>query len=423
MDVIMPQLGETVAEGKVATWFKAVGDQVEAGDNLFEIETDKVTMEVQATEGGILSEIRVAAGETVPVGTVVAVLGGSVARKDGAAPAKTEERRERPAVVPQRTNGAARKKLDPFDEVHTPRENFGPADAPLGLKITPLARRLIAQHGHDIDAITQRVQQRGGWRIAASDVKGLRAEPVGRHAKPPALPGSTEPLNRIRAQTARRLAESWRTAPHVFQAVEIDFSGIVRARAARKEDFAARYGIALTYLPLVARAVCLALAEFPRLNASLDGNNLILHRDLNLGIAVDLDHAGLIAPVLHHADEMSVSGLAKAIARLVEKARTGKLMPGDVEGATYTISNNGSFGTRFTTPIINLPQVAILSFDAVEKRAIVIETPDGDALAPRPVAMVGQSFDHRALDGAYSAAFLKRLKQIAETRDWAADFA
>lgn len=407
----MPQLGETVAEGKVSSWFKAVGDRVEPGDNLFEIETDKVTMEVQATAAGVLAEIRVGAGETVPVGTVVAVLGGS-----GAAPAPSSAQ----------GNGAAppRAALAPFAEVHTPTVDYGAAAAPLGLKITPLARRLISEGGLDLAAIAQAVKARGGWRIGAADVRG--APPTETRPAPapaPAAAGGIEPLNRIRAQTARRLAEAWRTAPHVFQAVEVDFSALAQARAARKEAFAARHGIPLTYLPFVARAVCLALAEFPRLNAHFDADRLLLQRDIHLGIAVDLDHGGLIVPVVRHADGMTVSGLAKAIARQVEKARAGKLGPDDLAGASYTITNNGRFGTRFTAPIINLPQVAILSFDAVEKRAVVVATEAGDALAVRPVAMLGQSFDHRALDGAYAAAFLQRLKAIVQTRDWAAELA
>jgi pyruvate dehydrogenase E2 component (dihydrolipoamide acetyltransferase) len=405
MDVIMPQLGETVTEGKVATWFKSVGDQVKAGDNLFEIETDKVTMEVQATESGILSEIRVGAGETVPVGTVVAVLGGAAAqppRKNGAEAAPTK----------------AAPRMLPFAEVRTPEKSFGPAAGPHGLKITPLARRLIAESGGDIAAIAESVRAKGGRRIAAADIKSA---PV-RVARPSAG-AEIQPLNRIRAQTAARLAEAWRSIPHVFQAVEVDFSAVVRARDAAKKNFSDRHGVALTYLPFVARAVCLALADFARVNASFDKDRLHLHRDVNLGIAVDLAHEGLIVPVVQHADEMTAAGLAKAIARQVEKARTNKLTPGDLQAGTYTISNNGSFGTLFTTPIINPPQVAILSLDAVTKRAIVVETPQGDAIAARPMATLGQSFDHRAFDGAYSAAFLKRLKAIIETRDWASELA
>jgi 2-oxoglutarate dehydrogenase E2 component (dihydrolipoamide succinyltransferase) len=425
MNVIMPQLGETVAEGKIGKWFKSVGDQVKAGDNLFEIETDKVAMEVQATESGVLTEIRVGEGETVPVGAVVAVLGNKgdkvaappPARKTAppAVPAKAAAPAPVPAVA--RSNGT-RRPLKPFDEVHTPVGDYGSAKA-LGLKVTPLARRLIKQQGLDLEAIARCVQQRGGWRIAARDVsQAPAAAPSARPAVALREGDRIETLTRARAMTASRLAEAWRTAPHVFQAVEVDFSTVERARQAAKAAFAERHKVALTYLPFIARATCLAIAEFPRINASFDRDRLVVHGDVNLGIAIDLNHEGLIVPVIHHADEMTAAGLAKAMARLVEKARAGKLTPGDFEGGTYTVSNNGSFGTVFTAPIINVPQVAILSTDAVRKRPVVVESAGGDAIAVRPVGMVGQSFDHRAFDGAYSASFLAKLKQILETRDW-----
>lgn len=432
----MPQLGETVAEGKVSSWFKAVGDAVAAGDNLFEIETDKVTMEVQATVSGVLAEIRVGAGETVPVGTVVAVVGAPGAKPAARATAPAAAPSSviavpapatiapPPVAAPARDgNGAGPFKLAPFAETRTPQASYGPAAAPFGLKITPLARRLIRQAGLDLAAVAKSVEARGGWRIAAADVTA-HAGGGGSKSKPLPQPGDggVEPLNRIRAQTAARLTESWRSIPHAFQAVEVDFSAIARARQEKQAEFLARHGVTLTYLPFVARAIALALAEFPRLNASFETDRLVLHRDIHLGVAVDLGHDGLIVPVVHHADEMTVSGLAKAIARQVEKARNATLTPDDVTGATYSLTNNGSFGTLFTMPIINLPQVAILSFDAVQKRAVAIAGENGDAIAVRPVAMLGQSFDHRALDGAYSAAFLKRLKAIAESRDWAADF-
>lgn len=432
MNVIMPQLGETVAEGKIGRWFKSVGDAVQAGDNLFEIETDKVAMEVQATESGVLTEIRVAVGETVPVGAVVAVL-GSKNDPVAAAPAmpKPPAKAERPAAAAPTPRAAAapaahahngaRRPLKPFDEVHTPSGDYGPAKAPLGLKVTPLARRLIKQSGLDLAAIARGVQQRGGWRIAARDVAQAPTTPATRPAVALRDGDRVETLTRARAQTAIRLAEAWRTAPHVFQAVEVDFSAVARARAKAKQSFADRHGVPLTYLPFVARATCLAISEFPRINASFDRDRLIVHNDVNVGIAIDLNHEGLIVPVVHHADEMTAGGLAKAIARLVEKARSGKLAPGDFEGGTYTITNNGSFGTLLTAPIINVPQVAILSTDAVRKRPVVVEGEQGDAIAVRPVGMVGQSFDHRAFDGAYSASFLQRLKQILETRDWASE--
>jgi pyruvate dehydrogenase E2 component (dihydrolipoamide acetyltransferase) len=409
MDVLMPQLGETVTEGKVAAWFKSVGDPVKAGENLLEIETDKVTMEVQATADGVVSEIRVAAGDTVPVGAVLAIVG------TGAEPRRETGNGHAPIASP-----SPPPTVSAFDAVRTPETSYGRAEGPLGLKVSPLARRLVAQEGHDLAAIAEAVRARGGRRIAAADVKAAPA----RAARPAqAQAGDTlVPHNRIRAQTATRLAQSWRTIPHVFQAVEIDFSGIERARGAAKARFAERHGVGLTYLPFVARALCLALSEFPRVNASFEQDRLILHRDINLGIAVDLAHEGLIVPVVAHADEMTAGGLAKAIARQVAKARDQKLTPADIEGGTYTISNNGSFGTLFTAPIINLPQVAILSLDAVRKRPVVIEN-DGDAIAIRLIGVVGQSFDHRAFDGAYSAAFLQRLKTVIETRDWAGELA
>ena len=444
MNVIMPQLGETVAEGKIGTWFKSVGDEVKAGDNLFEIETDKVSMEVQATEPGVLAEIKVAAGETVPVGTVVAVLADSgyspeVSKKEApkketakpaakpAAAAPMPASKPAPAMAPQAASRKPAGPMSPFEEMRTPVDQFGKATAPQGLKITPLARRLVHQAGIDLASLAEAVRARGGSRIAAKDVKSApagRGAPAAARAPRVPRPGDAiEPLNRIRLQTAQHLAAAWREAPHVFQAVEVDFSKIDAARQAAKAAYQKHFGVALTYLPFIARAVCLALRDYPRVNASFDQTRLLVHRDVNLGIATDLDHAGLLVPVVHHADEMTAGGLAKAIARQVEKAKTGKLAPGDLEGGTYTITNNGSFGTLFTAAIINVPQVAILSTDAIRKRAVAVETAAGDAVAIRPMGMLGQSFDHRAFDGAYSAAYLRRLKEICETRDWASELA
>jgi len=434
MNVIMPQLGETVAEGKVASWFKSVGDKVAAGDNLFLIETDKVSMEVQATESGVLNEIRVAAGQTVPVGTVVAVLGEPGA-KPVAAPVKAPAAKgEAPRSIapapkasiqaPAPSSKAAPFVMSPYEEVRTPISFALPAVSLDGLKVTPLARRLIKESGADLAAIVQSVRQRGGWRIAASDIKAApaRVERAAPRAPVVLRPGdSIEPLNHIRALTATHLAEAWRTIPHAFQAMEVDFSAIAAARQKAKDGFAQRHGIALTYLPFVARAVCLALKDFPRLNASFDVERLILHGAVHLGFATDLGRDGLVVPVVLHADDMNAGGLAKAIARQVEKARTGKLTPADISGGTYTITNNGSFGTLFTMPVINAPQVAVLSFDAVRKKPVVIEGKGADKIEARPIAVLGQSFDHRAVDGAYAASFLQKLKEVAETHDWAGE--
>lgn len=425
MDVLMPQLGETVKEGTLSIWFKEPGEMVAAGEKLFEIETDKTAMEVQALSSGRLTDVRVKAGETVPVGAVLATIAGNgpLAAMPEPAPAR--------AAVNGHAVSPASVPLDPFNEVRTPAR-IPIRAAVSGIRITPLARRLIAQNGLDPDELAARKRAEGGGRIVARDVEAAlsaRTAPAPSRApelfmaRAPAAEGKTIALNRIRQQTGRHLAESWRTAPHVFQAVEIDFSAVSRVRAAHKAAFRERHGVDLTFLPFIARATCLALAAFPQVNATLDGDGLVLSSDVNLGIAVDLSHDGLVVPVVRQAQNLNLAGLAKAFRRLVENARAGRLTPDEMRGGTYTISNNGAFGTLFTAPIINLPQVAILSTDAIRKRPVVVETEYGDAIVARPVGVVAQSFDHRAFDGAYSAAYLSRLKQIIETRDWAAEIA
>ncbi len=437
MDVLMPQLGETVKEGTVSIWFKTVGDKVAAGDNLFEIETDKVSMEVQATESGVLAEILVAQGETCRVGEVIAVIGDKVStvpRAKNAAPAPVVSSMPAKTVAvpaPQRDHhvpGASliERGFAPFNEVFTPLRNFGPAKGADGVRITPLARRLISQNNLDVHAIAAQVRAAGRTRVGADDVNTALVAPSPMRSSKPVfeITGNRDvvSLNRVRQQTARHLQSSWQNVPHVFQTMEIDFGAVSRVREARKEAFRSERGIGLTFLPFIARAACLALRAFPHVNASFDGEKLHVSRDVNLGIAVDLSHNGLVVPVIRNADGLNVAGLATAIHALAEKARAGKLTPLDVEGGTYSISNNGSFGTLFTAPLINAPQVAILSTDAIRKRPVVKETEYGDVIVSRPVGIVAQSFDHRAFDGAYSAAFLSHLKHIIESRDWAAEF-
>jgi pyruvate/2-oxoglutarate dehydrogenase complex dihydrolipoamide acyltransferase (E2) component len=421
--VIMPQLGETVAEGKILNWFKSVGDEVREGDNLFEVETDKVTLEVQSIVAGRLSEIRVAAGVVAKIGDVVAVIGGEVA---AAAPKPIES----PAVermVPERS---------PFEEVSTPIEKFGRAMGPEGVRATPLARRLIAQNGLDIGKLAAAARQRGARRIDEQAVRAAMTSQAESFKTPtPALAaapvekaasihrGDVIVLNATRLRTAERLAENWRTIPHVFQAIEVDFTALDRVRQQHKESSKKTQGFSLTYLPFIARATCLAIEAFPQINARFTGTSLILSRDVNLGVAVDLSHNGLVVPVVRNAGDLTLVGLAKAMSRQIDKARTGKLTLDDLSGGTYSISNNGAFGTTFTAPIINAPQVAILSCDAIKLKPAIVSTSQGDFVAPRMIGMVGQSFDHRAFDGAYSAAFLSTLKRILEERNWGDELA
>jgi pyruvate/2-oxoglutarate dehydrogenase complex dihydrolipoamide acyltransferase (E2) component len=415
--IIMPQLGETVAEGKILVWFKSVGDEIKEGDNLFEVETDKVTMEVQAIVAGRLSEIRVGPGLTAKVGEVVAVIGNGMAKAPG---------------LDDASAGKAPQWRSPFEEVSTPADRFGHAKGPNGIHLTPLARRLIAQGGLDLAELAAEVQRKGKKRIDGAAVRAaISARPAAPNVPPapvasPTLTPSPPPirqgdvitLNNVRQKTGERLAEAWRTIPHVFQAIEADFTTVDRVRKARKEAFQSAHGFSLTFLPFIARATCLAISAYPQINARFDGKSLTLSRDINLGIAVDLDHNGLVVPVVRDAGSLTLIGVAKAIRRQIDKARSGKLSPEDLSGGTYSISNNGAFGTTFTAPIINAPQVGILSTDAIRLKPAVVSTQEGDFVAPRMIGVIGQSFDHRAFDGAYSAAFLSRIKQIVETRNW-----
>ncbi len=416
--IIMPQLGETVAEGKILAWFKSVGDQIREGENLFEVETDKVTVDVQAIVSGRLSEIRVSAGEVAKIGDVVALVGPAVAAVDV---------RSAPTGVMRQPAWRAA-----FEEVSTPIGKFGPAKGPDGVRITPLARRLIAQAGLDLDRLAQDARRRGSNRVVEADVRAALAQEtapappapasLSTTAAPPQRSaqsgGAVVSLNAVRLKTGERLAENWRNIPHVFQAIEVDFTSIDRARRKHKDAFQQAHGFSLTYLPFIARATCLALQAFPNVNARFDGKALTLSRETHLGIAVDLSHNGLVVPVVRDAGDLALVGLAKAMRRQIEKARAGKLTPDDLAGGTYSISNNGAFGTSFTAPIINAPQVAILSTDAIKLKPAIVSTSEGDFIAARMMGVIGQSFDHRAFDGAYSAAFLSRLKQILEDRNW-----
>ncbi len=386
----MPQLGETVTEGTVIAWHKAAGDPVKSDEILFEVSTDKVDTEVPAPADGVLSEILVEAGKTVPVGTRLAVIGG--AGDSAAAPEPT-------AAAPAGTRVVSRS--IPLDSV--PRRD------PRGRPLSPAVRRLIAEHGLDATAISGTGKD---GRITRQDVEALLA--------PEPDESDLVPLGRMRKQIAEHMVRSKATSPHVLQAVEVDFHAVERARGLHGEEWKAKEGFSLSYLPFIAAAVCQAIPDFPHVNASVEGDNLRIHRRIHLGIAVDLGPGGLVAPVIREAQEMGLPTLARAIRSVAAAARDGSAGPDDLVGGTYTISNSGTFGTLITAPIINQPQVAILSTDGVRRKPAAIETAGGEAIAIRPIGVLAQSFDHRAIDGAYSAGFLGRVREILERTDWSA---
>ena len=447
-EITLPQLGETVTEGTITRWFKKVGDTIAADEPLFEVSTDKVDTEVPSPIAGTLTEIRVAEGETVAVGTVIAVVGGADAA---------------PAPPPVATPAPA--------PVATPAPVVTPAPAPVvtpapvatapvvaahsNKLLSPVVRRLVNDHGINIDAL----QGTGpGGRITREDVldyidrNGLAAQtmpapapapvaapapiaapapvqaPVSAPAPAPApraAVGDREqviPLTKIRRLTGSHMVMSLETSPHAFTVVEVDYANVDKTRGSVKESWKSSEGFSLTYLPFISRAVVDALAEFPHLNASIDGDNLVVHSYVDLGIAVDLDYAGLLVPVVRSADAKRLRAIAREIHDLATRARGRKLSPDEITGGTFTLSNNGSAGALIAMPIINQPQVAILSTDAIVRKPVVVAMPDGsESIAIHPMGHLSMSWDHRAFDGAYAGRFLSRVKQILETQDWSAE--
>jgi 2-oxoglutarate dehydrogenase E2 component (dihydrolipoamide succinyltransferase) len=423
MDVIMPQLGETVAEGVVTKWYKKVGDTVKADDMLFDVETDKVSTEIPAQADGVITEILVQEGVTAKVGTRLAVIAEAGAN-----------------VAPQMSEAGAAVAAAPAAKAVAPVAAVAPAAAPSASaavaaaspvragkvsasdRLSPVVRRLIAEHQLNPAAIAG--SGRDG-RITREDVLafigGKGSVPLRAEAPVPLVmvAGDTrKPMNSVRRRTAQHVTKSWQSAPHVLQATEVDYIKVEQARTALGAAWKAREGFALTYLPFIARAVSVALAKFPLLNASLDGDDLVLHARINIGIAVDLNFDGLVVPVIKDVPNKSLPQIAREINDLAQRARSNRLKPDELAGGTYTLSNSGVFGTLITAPIINQPQVAILSTDGVRKKPVVIESATGDSIAIRPVGVLAQTFDHRALDGAYSAAFLREVKTVLESRDW-----
>ena len=384
MDVVMPQLGETVREGTISVWHKHVGDSVRTDEPLFEVETDKVTMDIPAPVAGVLAQILVPVGGKVEVGARIAVIWAELGDKSSAAPAAS--------------SAATIATITSMSTVRLPSSH---------LRLSPVVRKLLAEH--QIEDIGEIEGTGSEGRITRDDVLAYVER---RRATAPTLE-TLVPMTRIRKLTAEHMVRSVATSPHVLQAMEVDFLAVDRLRAAAS----------LSYLPFVARAVCRAIPDYPHVNASVRGDALAVHDRVNLAIAVDLDRQGLVAPVIKDAASKTVRELAVAIDELAERARRGALAPDDLTEGTYTLSNSGSFGTLITAPIILQPQVAILSTDGVKKRPVVIERPDGDTIAIRPVGVLAQCFDHRAFDGAYSAAFLRRVKDILEQGDFAAELA
>ena len=431
-DLTMPKLGETVAEGTISSWLKKVGDTLEFDDPLLEVSTDKVDTEIPSPYDGVLVEVLVQAGETVPIGTVIARVA-----EPGAAPAAASA----PAAAPAAASAPA---------AAAPDARPAAAGA-AGQMLSPLVRRLAAEHGLDLSAIPGTGE---GGRIRREDVEAAIASGGARAAAPaaaappaapaaaapaaaaPASPGvfvptpvpgtndardRTEKLSRMRVAVGTGMMNSRALSPQVWTSIEVDFENIEQVRRRYKNEFRAATGAGLSYLTFVARAVSEILLKYPAVNSSLDweAKTQTFHPYVNLGIAVDMDEQGLIVPVIRDADQLNIRGIATQIKAKAEAGRAKKLGVEDMQGSTFTITNPGPVESYASAPIINQPNSAILCTDGVHRKPVAV----GDAIAIHHVGVVGLVYDHRAFDGVTASKFLLDLRNMLQDRDWAADLA
>jgi 2-oxoglutarate dehydrogenase E2 component (dihydrolipoamide succinyltransferase) len=458
VDVIMPQMGESVAEGTIVRWLKAVGDVVDRDEPIFEITTDKVDAEIPALEGGTLLEIRVQEGETVEVGAVVARIGapgaiGSSVSNASSAPAEASApQASAPVQASQGTVASGSQGNAP--SLNTPRSEMTAAQL-RRVRSTPVVRKIAAEHGIDLQNVSgtgldHRVTKRdieayiaSGAAQRAQVSTPAQTAPVAPAAKPAAsAPASAapsvaasnvalgipmnpvrmydndqwEPMSRMRKTISNRMVESKQYSAHVHTCFEIDYGKVNQLRKQYKKSYTDR-GAKLTFTTFLAQATVKALRAFPIVNSAHDGENIIYRGDINLGIAVAVDW-GLLVPVIHHADELSMLGLSKKIADLGERSRTKKLKPDEVQGLTFSITNPGVFGSQWGTPIIPQPSTAILGVGTIEKRVKVVTLPDGtDTFAVKLCGYLTLGFDHRVIDGAVADQFMTHLKNTLESFD------
>ncbi len=466
VDVVMPQMGVSVSEGTITRWMKQVGEHIEADETIVEISTDKVDTEVPSPATGIVRELLANDGDTVPVNTRIAVIavgdaGDADAPADTAPPAATDNAEETPAT-PETSQTMS---SQPPPEPHAANGSNGDEDDDDSgrMFISPVVARMLSEHRLDVNQITG--TGRGG-RVTKKDVQafidagGAQAEPVihdvphfappaeeppvvSQPAPPPAAPapaaaaapppapatqqalvasGGDEELyqfNTIRKVIARHMRHSLDTAAHVTTVIEVDMTGVVNLRKKWKPEYQKRYGVNLTYIPFIARATIDAIGSWPWVNAEVQGETALIKKYVNLGMAVAVDDSkGLMVPVIHHAEEMNLVGLSRAVIEMAEKARTKALSPDEMAGGSFTITNPGVFGALMGTPIIPEGQVAILDVEAIVKRPVVVSDRHGnDSIAIRHMMFLCLSYDHRLVDGAYAAQFMAQIKASLESWD------
>jgi pyruvate dehydrogenase E2 component (dihydrolipoamide acetyltransferase) len=431
-DIIMPQMGESIVEGTITKWLKKPGDKVQRDEPLFEISTDKVDAEIPAPASGVLQEIKVPEGTTVGVNTVV----GTIA-VDGEAPAAKPAASSKPAAAAEKAapeKPAAKREEEPKPAPAAPAPGAPTAhEEDEETRSSPLVRKIAREHGVNLAQVSgtglggritkqdilQFIENQGSAQPAPA-VPLAPAQPVAaalapRPAAPAPYPGDLVPMTNMRKLIAKHMIESRRTSAHVHCMYEVDFTRIVTLRNKQKNGFEQRHGVRLTMMPFFVRAAIMALQQWPIINASLEGDNIRYHRNINVGIAVALDW-GLIVPVVKNAGDLNFLGLQRSITDLGERSRSKKLKPEDVEGSTFTVTNPGQFGAVFGLPIINQPNSAIMGVGGITKMPLVVTDKDGnDSIAIRSVVHLTLGYDHRLIDGAVADQFMAQVKKNLET--------
>jgi 2-oxoglutarate dehydrogenase E2 component (dihydrolipoamide succinyltransferase) len=452
-EVVMPQMGESIAEGTITRWLVKVGDKVERDKPLFEISTDKVDAEIPSPASGILLEIRNKENETVPVNQVVALIGEageSGGQSAAAAAAAASKEPEPPPPPPTLEPPAAAPAVPNLLALPAPRPAPAATDEEERLRkfSSPLVRSMAAKEGVNLEEIqgtgahgrvtkddfVAHLDQKKSAPAPVPVAPAAAPVPVAPAAQRPVsaglagfhvpayLPGENveiEPMSKIRQITAAHMIYSKATSAHVSTVFHIDFSKVARARARAKDGFARKEGTKLSYMPFIFKAVATALKAHKTVNAAIDGTNIVYKKDINIGMAVDMPGRGLIVPVIRSADQLSLVGLAKTANDLADRARSKKLKPDETQGGTFTITNPGVFGSLFGTPVINQPQVAILGVGAIEKRPIVVEDEDGnDSIVIKTMSYFAITYDHRLVDGADADRFMIDVKKVLEQDTW-----
>jgi pyruvate dehydrogenase E2 component (dihydrolipoamide acetyltransferase) len=450
VDIVMPQMGESIFEGTITKWLKKPGDKVERDEPLFEISTDKVDAEIPSPSAGVLKEIKVGEGQTVPIQTIVGVIdaAGSAAASSAPAAAKTAAPAPAPPKAPAPAAAAPAPAISrpatPAPAAPVAASSASSSSTSERIHSSPLVRRMAKEHGIDLATVPG---TGAGGRISKQDIEAViaaggapaAAPPAysapspalsSRPAPPPGVSGGqvhvaletavprekmyfgnyeVQPMSTMRQRIAEHMVASKRVSAHVYSVDEIDMTKVAALRAKSKDEFEKRYETKLTFMPFFVKAAVAGLRAYPTLNASLDGTNVILHKEINVGIAVALDW-GLLVPVVKNADEKNILGIQRNMNDLAERARSKKLKPEEVQESTFSITNPGVFGGLFGLPVISQPNVGILGLGAIEKRPVVIN----DSIAIRSMCYVTLSYDHRVVDGAIAHQFLHKVKETLE---------